>query len=65
MLKYPTDPEKLKEVKRIEISLKFLFNKVEGYTSMDLTIAKILTQKYKKLMDWDNQIMSGPIYPTE
>lgn len=64
MLNYPTDPEKLKEVKRIEISLKLLFNKVERYTSMDLIIAKNLIEKYKKLMDWSNQVMLGPIYPT-
>ena len=64
MLNYPSDPEKLKEVKSIEVSLKFIFNKEEGYTNIDLIIARNLTEKYKKLMDWDNQTMSGPICPT-
>jgi hypothetical protein len=65
MLKYPSDPEKLKEVKSIELSLKFLFTTGKEYTPMDLLIARNLTEKYKKLMDWNNQIMSGPIYQTE
>ena len=67
MLIYPAVPVKLREVKSIEHSLKFLFKKVDTYTPMDLIIARNLTEKYKKLMDWDNQLMSrpkSPIYPT-
>jgi hypothetical protein len=65
MLIYPLDPEKLREAKSIEHSLKFLFIKKELYTQMDLIIARNLTEKYKKIMDWDNQLMLGPIFPTE
>jgi hypothetical protein len=65
MLIYPLDPEKLREAKSIEHSLKFLFIKKEAYTQIDFIIARNLTEKYKKIMDWDNQLMSGPIFPTE
>ena len=65
MLKYPSDTEKLKEVESIEIALKFLFKKVDTYTPMDLLIARNLTEKYKKLMDWNNQLLLKPLYPTE
>jgi hypothetical protein len=64
MLIYPSDPEKLREVKSIEDSLKFLFKKVDTYTPMDLLIAKNLMEKYKKLTNWNNQSISGPLYPT-
>ncbi len=64
MLSYPLEPEQLKEAKSIEISLKFLFNKIEKYTDTDLIIARNLTEKYKKIMDWDTQELSGPLYPT-
>ncbi len=65
MLKYPSDPEKLKEVESIEISLKFLFKKVDIYTPMDLLVARNLIEKYKQLMDWNNQLLLNPLYPTE
>jgi hypothetical protein len=64
MLIYPSDPEKLREVKSIEDSLKFLFKKVDTYTPVDLLVTKNLMEKYKKLMNWNNQLMSGPLYPT-
>lgn len=64
MLIYPENPGELKEVKKIEESIKYLFNRPGSYTGMDLLIARNLTERYKNLMKWDDQILSGPIYPT-
>lgn len=64
MLSYPTNPEQLEEVKKIEFSLRLLFQMPAPYTPSDLLIARNLTEKYKTLMNWDIQQMSGPIYPT-
>jgi hypothetical protein len=64
MLKYPTDQNKLREVRSIEATFRILFEKAGRCTDMDLLIARNLQERYKKLMDWSNQVMLGPIYPT-
>ena len=64
MITYPKNSIDLDEVKEIESSLRYLFNKEEVCTECELTIAKNLTEKYKTIMGWDEQKNSGPIYPT-
>ena len=64
MLTYPTDPEKLKDVLEIEETLYFLFARRGVLTDKEIESSGILTQKYKELMDWDKQILLGPLYST-
>ena len=64
MLSYPADPEKLKEVLEIEETLRFLFVRRGIPTNNEIKTSARLTQKYKALMNWDQQILTGPIYPT-
>jgi hypothetical protein len=64
MLKYPTDQNELREVRSIEDTFRILFEKAGRCTDMDLLIARNLQERYKKLMNWSNQVMLGPIYPT-
>jgi hypothetical protein len=64
MLSYPADPEKLKEVLEIEETLRFLFARRGIPTDNEIKTSARLTQKYKALMNWNQQISSGPIYST-
>lgn len=64
MLAYPTDPEKLKEILEIEGTLRFLFARRGVPTDKEIRTSSMLTEKYKKLMNWEKQISLGPIYPT-
>lgn len=64
MLAYPTDPEKLKEVLEIEGTLRFLFARRGVPTDKEIGTLSMLTEKYKKLMDWNKQILLGPLYST-
>jgi len=64
MLIYPENPGELKEVKKIEESIKYLFTRPGSYAGADLLVARNLTERYKNLMKWEDQILSGPIYPT-
>ena len=63
MLTYPTDPDKLKDVLEIEETLRFLFRRRGDLTDKEIETLFRLTQKYNELMDWDKQILLGPIYP--
>lgn len=64
MLSYPKNPEKLKRVLEIEEIIRFLFARRGVLTDEEIDTSAKLTKKYKKLMDWDKQILSGPIYST-
>lgn len=64
MLAYPTDPEKLKEVLEIEGTLRFLLARKGVPTDREIKTSRMLTEKYEKLMNWDKQILLGPLYST-
>jgi len=64
MITYPKNSIDLDEVKEIEASLRYLFNKEGLCTDMELRVSRNLQEKYKRLMDWDKQILLGPVHPT-